>query len=161
MLTKENPWNSSWLIERTTSAGIGVKTGSSFVNSASKFSASFLFFYFIKRGEKKNEEECQIRTHFESGMEIFKMSTGQYSREKWWLFMTCRYPDRLHRSVKMKILTIFGLNGGLIFLASNASQSISRKNECDWMAFSIPWDGTEPSRLLGFFVMNWKRKQQF
>lgn len=40
LLVNENPANSSWLMQRTTSLGTGVNTGSSRVNSVSKLTAS-------------------------------------------------------------------------------------------------------------------------
>lgn len=50
-----------------------------------------------------------------------------------------------------------GLNGGLIFLCSSSTQSISLKNGCTLIASSSPWDTTQPSRLLGLFVINYKK----
>lgn len=44
LLYMENPWNSSWLMDCSTSLLTGVKTGSSLVNSASKFATSLLLF---------------------------------------------------------------------------------------------------------------------
>lgn len=54
----------------------------------------------------------------------------------------------------LEVLTIRGLKGGLIFLCSSSTQSISLKNGCTLIASSRPWDTTQPSRLLGLFVMN-------
>lgn len=54
------------------------------------------------------------------------------------------------------LLTIRGLKGGLIFLCSRRTQSISLKNGCCLIASSPFCDATQPSRLLGFFVMNYR-----
>jgi hypothetical protein len=48
----------------------------------------------------------------------------------------------MHKGLLISIInqgkpTILGLNGGFTFLASNASQSISRKNECARIASSL------------------------
>lgn len=54
-----------------------------------------------------------------------------------------------------RLLTILGRKGGLTFLASKASQSISLKNGWTLMAASAPWLVTQPNRLDGFFVINY------
>ena len=52
------------------------------------------------------------------------------------------------------LLTILGLKGGLTFLCSSSSQSISLKKGWVLMASSQPWLTTQPRRLAGFLVMN-------
>ena len=51
-----------------------------------------------------------------------------------------------------------GRKGGLTLRASRASQSMSLKKACVLMAVSPPWAATQPSRLAGFFVINWTKK---
>ena len=55
-------------------------------------------------------------------------------------------------------LTICGWKGGLTCRASNLLQSMYAKNGCLLIATS-PIPGTHPSRLSGFFVINYKTKQ--
>lgn len=56
-------------------------------------------------------------------------------------------------------LTIRGLKGGLTFLCSSRTQSISLKKGWLLMASSQPWVTTQPRRLAGFLVMNCTQTQ--
>lgn len=55
----------------------------------------------------------------------------------------------------IKILTIFGLNGGCTSRFSIFSQSIRRKNA--WLRTSSSPRSPQPSLFTGFFVRNWKK----
>lgn len=60
-------------------------------------------------------------------------------------------------SQQKQSLTTFGLNGGRIFLASRATQSIGLKNGCPQIARAP--DAVQPRREDGSFVKNWKASE--
>lgn len=69
-LTKENPRNSSWLIEMSTSCFTGVNVGSSLVNSESKFSTSFLLFWKLNKLLRltSSAKETRVWRNFKNGL---------------------------------------------------------------------------------------------